>query len=127
MPTNTRAATINRYIGSVIMGLIMLQSGAYTTVQAPRTGLAPTGSVLIQRQVNGSGSQVQAVYDNGAVVQSGSLTVNDNTTGSGRVKTGGSDGGAFCAIDEDGTGCICFAGSNGVPHIFAGVAADCAQ
>lgn len=128
MPSNTSSGpSIGRYVGAAIIGLMVLSSSGYRSLRAPRTGLAPTGAVMIDRLENGSGSQVGVRYDNGNAAQSGSLTVNDNTTGSGRVKLGGSDGGAFCAPDEDGSGCICFAGSNGVAHVFAGVAADCAQ
>lgn len=98
---------------------IVLATGIFSVLRAPQTGLAPTGSVMVDRQENGSGSQVWVRYDNndergsGSLVKQGNIsgsTVAVGTAGDRKNKiacygTGGRLG--YCAIDNGADDCGC--------------------
>ncbi len=103
----------------------MLATGAYLTIKAPVTGLAPTGSVPIYHFETGSGVLVGIIYDNGGSAFSGNTLFADGKTGSGRIKCGGTDGCGLVLNDADGTGCWAIEVNNGTVITHNVPAAEC--
>lgn len=78
---------IRRFAATAAAALITLTTAAYFAVRAPKTGLAPTGSVQILHLENGSGAQVAACYDNGRCNFSGSLMTQGVLVNTGALTT----------------------------------------
>lgn len=106
-------AAILRRVGIAAAGLAVVTAigvNMYTRKDTP-TGVSATRN--IDCWGTSSGGQVGCIRENGAVAFSGSTTVNDDTTGSGRLKIAGSDGGGVVVNDADGSGCWAIEVNNG--------------
>lgn len=106
---------------------ILLAAAAYFVIRG-----GGSGEILQEWQVQtkggvgtGSGVSVAIMTSSGSLTLTGGLLVNDQKTGSGRIKCAGTDGCGLVLNDADGTGCWAIEVNNGTLITHGLPAAEC--